>query len=296
MLHRRTGLERVERPAVAKADELGSLHDARHPLVREQRDGDPLPVLEQAVVGVRVDGGGDVGGQRPGGGRPDDDPLALAVEQREADEERGVEPILVVPVQLVRRDGGAAPRAPLGRAMPHDEPPAFVDDAQEAPDVLDVRVGEREVVVAPVHPLAEPDRALRQLLRGADDDVAALASELGEPVLLDLALRVEPQLTLDTDLDPEALAVESVLVALVVAAERLVALEDILERPPPGGVDGERLVRGDRAVEEAEPGALRVLGAQLRERRLTLPESENLPFERVVVRLVRERCEHTPRF
>ena len=73
-----------------------------------------------------------------------------------------VEPILVVAVQLVGRDRGAAARAPLGRAVAHDEPAAIVDDPQEAPDVLDVRVGEREVVLAPVHPLAEPDRALGQ--------------------------------------------------------------------------------------------------------------------------------------
>ena len=75
-------------------------------------------------------------------------------------------------------------------------------------------------------------------LRRRDDDVAALAGELGEPELLDLALRVEPELALDADLDPQTLAVEAVLVALVVAAQRLVALEDVLQRPAPGGVDG----------------------------------------------------------
>ena len=102
--------------------------------------------------------------------------------------------------------------------------------------------------------------------RRLDDDVAAPAGELGQSVLLDLALGVEPELALDADLDPEALAVESVLVALVVAAERLVALEDVLQRAPPGGVDAEhRLVRGDGTVEEAEPRPVRVLLAELRE-------------------------------
>ena len=140
---------------------------------------------------------------------------------------------------------------------PEVEPAPLVDEPEEAPDVLDVRVGEREVVVPPVHPLAEPDRALRQLLRRPDDDLAAPAGELREPVLLDLALRVEPELALDADLDPEALAVEAVLVALVEAAQRLVALEDVLERPAPGRVDGERLVRRDRPVDEAEARAVR---------------------------------------
>jgi thioredoxin 1 len=69
------------------------------------------------------------------------------------------------------------------------------------------------------------------------DALAAAPGELGEPVLLDLALRVEPERLLDLDLDPEALAVEPVLVALLEAAKRLVALEQVLQRPPPGVVD-----------------------------------------------------------
>ena len=50
------------------------------------------------------------------------------------------------------------------------------------------------------------------------DTLAAAGGELGEPVLLDVALRVQPERLLDLDLDPEALAVEAVLVALLVAA------------------------------------------------------------------------------
>ena len=99
----------------------------------------------------------------------------------------------------------------------------------------------------------------------ATRSLAALG-ELGEAVLLDLALRVEPERLLDLDLDPEALAVEAVLVALVEAAQRLVALEDVLERPAPGVVHAHRVVRGDRAVDEAEPLAASVLLAQPLER------------------------------
>ena len=60
------------------------------------------------------------------------------------------------------------------------------------------------------------------------DPLPAALGELGEPVLLDVALRVETERPLDLDLDPEALAVEAVLAALVMPAERLVALEDVL--------------------------------------------------------------------
>ena len=72
----------------------------------------------------------------------------------------------------------------------YSQPRSF-DDLQEPPDVLDVRVAEGEVVLAPVHPLPEADRAARQLLGRLDDDLAAARGELLEAVLLDLALRVE---------------------------------------------------------------------------------------------------------
>src|SRR4029077_10080612 len=142
----------------------------------------------------------------------------------------------------------------------HVEPAAAVDDLQELPDVLDVRVAEREVVAAPVHPLAEANRPTRERLRRLDDDLAAAARELREPELLDLALRVEPERALDPDLDPEPLAVEAVLVALVMAAQRLVALEHVLQRPSPCRVHGERLVRGHGPVEEAERRARSIEG------------------------------------
>src|SRR5205823_6574812 len=136
------------------------------------------------------------------------------------------------------------------RPVPEREPASLVDDLEEAPDVLDVRVAEGEVVVAPIHPLAQALRAPGQLLRRPDDDVATALGELVEPVLLDLALRVQSELALHVDLDPQTLAVEAVLVALVKAAHRLVPLEDVLQRAAPGRVHRQRLVRGHRAVDE----------------------------------------------
>jgi hypothetical protein len=110
----------------------------------------------------------------------------------------------------------------------HIEPTLLVDDLEEPPDVLDVRVREREVVVAPVHPLPEPFRSACQLLRRLDDDLAAALGELLQAVFLDLPLRVQTQRFLDADLDPEPLAVEAVLIALIEPLQRLVALEDVL--------------------------------------------------------------------
>src|SRR5207247_8279986 len=97
---------------------------------------------------------------------------------------------------------------------------------------------------------------------------------------------------LDADLDPEALAVEAVLIAELVTAERLVALEDVLERPAPAVVGPHRVVRGDRPVHEAERPAAAVLLPQPLEDPLGLPPGEDLPFEGEVVGILGERFEH----
>src|SRR5262249_59524416 len=122
------------------------------------------------------------------------------VDELEADIERRVGAVDVGADQLVLRDRRATPRAPLRRAMAQVEPIALVHGLQHAPDVFDVRVAEREVVVAPVHPLTEPLRALPELVRRPDDELTALPGELLEPVFLDLALRVQAEVALDADL------------------------------------------------------------------------------------------------
>ena len=292
VLHLGPRPEVVERSPVAQPDELRSRDDARECLLRVTRDGDPLPVLAPPVIRVVLHRGRDVRGQGPGGRRPDHERFPGPVEQGETDEERRVDPILIDAAlrELVLRERRPAARAPLGRAVAEVEPAALVHLVEEAPDVLDVRVAEREVVVPPVHPLSEADRALGKRTRRPYDHVPAAAGELREPELLDLALRVEAELALDPDLDPEPLAVEPVLVALAVAAERLVPLERVLQRSAPRGVYAEHhAIRGGRAVDEAEPGPPAVQLAEPLEGPLLVPALEDLELERVVVRLVRER-------
>src|SRR5438046_1916691 len=179
MVDGRAGPEIVERPAVAEPDQLLAAQALHEALVGIARDRDPLAVLAQAVLGVRLHRRGDVRGQRPRRRRPDDERLTLPVEKRKADEERGVGLLLVDArlAELVLGKRRAAPRAPLRRAVADIQPAALVDDLQEAPDVLDVRIAERVVVVAPVHPLAEALRAPRQLGGRLDDDLAAPAAE-----------------------------------------------------------------------------------------------------------------------
>ena len=100
-------------------------------LVRIARDGDPLAVRAPAVLAVGLHGGRDVRRQRPRRRRPDDERLALPVDEREADEERRVGAVLVDAGlrQLVLRERRAAARAPLGRAVAHVEPVALVHRA-----------------------------------------------------------------------------------------------------------------------------------------------------------------------
>ena len=246
---------------------------------------DPVAVGRQAVLELRVHRRGDVRRQRPRRRRPDHERLAGALEQRQAHPQRRMRHVLVDAGlrQLVLRQRRAAARAPLRRAVAEKQPAALVDDLQEAPDVLDVRVREREVVVAPVHPLAEALGRARELARRPLDDLAALGRELLQAVLLDLVLGVQPERLLDPDLDPQALAVPAVLVALVEALQRLVALEDVLQRAAPGRVDAHPLVRRDRAVDEAEPRPAAVGGAQLLERVPLLPQLEDRLLEARVI-------------
>src|SRR5579884_1647027 len=89
----------------------------------------------------------------------------------------------------------------------------------------------------------------------------------------------------------EPLRVEAVLVAELVAALRLVALEDVLQGPAVSVMDAGRVVRRDRPVHEGEGGAAAVLLAQLCEGPLLVPAREHLPLERGMVGFVRQRLE-----
>ena len=173
--------QRVEGAGVAPADERRARQPLHELLVRVKRDRDPLAVLAPAVFGVGLHGGGDVRRQRPRRRRPDDERLAVAVEQRAGGRRATGRPLLVDARlrELVLGERRAAARAPLGRAVALEQPAALVHRREEPPDVLDVRVAEGVVVVAPVHPHAEALRLAVMSPRRLDDALAALAGELG---------------------------------------------------------------------------------------------------------------------
>src|SRR5205823_13355920 len=96
---------------------------------------------------------------------------------------------------------------------------------------------------------------------------------------------------LHLDLDVEALRVEAVLVTEVVAAECLVSLEDVLQRPAEAVVHSGGRVRGDRPVHEPKLRPASVWFAQLLEDRFVLPPLQNLLLEPRMVGNRRQRGE-----
>src|SRR4029077_6408341 len=280
----------VERPAVAQAEERFPLHglDDRRTRQRERlehllAEDERLAVHRRAdVVELGVHREGDVRRQRPGGRRPDQEAFARPSFDRQLRVDRGVGHLAVAVAHrhLVLRQRGAAAGAPRHRAMALVQPAALLADLQDVPDVRDVVVGVRVVRVVPVHPLTEADGLLRDRLSGAIDARAARVGEPADAVRLDVPLAVQVQLALDLHLDPEALAVEAVLVALVLAEHGVVALIDVLVRARPPVVDAHGLDVGrDRAVIE---GIVRVSGVLLPqhvEAALALPQLEHAMLE-----------------
>ena len=84
------------------------------------------------------------------------------------------------------------------------------------------------------------------------------------------------ELLLDLDFDPQALAVEAVLVAQLVAGHGEVALVGVLVGAAPGVVDAHRVVGGDGAVEEAPRRLARILLPQSGEDVLLGPEAKHV--------------------
>src|SRR5262249_27075877 len=197
-------------------------------------------------------------------------------------------------VHLHLRQANRAARAPRhGVVSTVDELPV-VALLEERPDGVVVLLRHREVAAAlvgaflpvvaavPVHPVAQADRLLRLPAGKLIDALLAErheAVDAGEAVAgdeaLDVALGAEAQLLLDLDLDPEALAVEAVLVAQLVAGHGVVALVNVLVGAAPGVVDAHRVVGGDPAVEEGPLRLAAVLLAEALEGLGALPEGED---------------------
>ena len=344
------GRQVVVRAGVAPADEIRAeplfldREFADHRLL-ERAAPDPEAVVTLAdahVALLRVDGGGDVRGQRPWRRGPDEQRLTRPVDQREAHGQARVVALLVALVHLHLGEAGAAARAPRHRVVALVDPAAPVALREEAPDQVVVLVAEREVAAAdlghpeppdehldgvgdrtvlalgrrglrrvrgeqvaqaaqlvgvvPGHPHPEPDRLLGLARRIRQDALFAQVHEFVDAERFDVALARESELTFDVDLDPQSLAIEAVLPALVVAEHRAKSLEDVLVGAAPGVVHAHRIVRGDGPVEEAPPFATGVLGLQPGERPPLRPQVQHVVFELDQVGSGADRTEHHTSF
>ncbi len=189
--------------------------------------------------------------------------------------------------------GGAAPGAPGHHALTLVKPAVLMTLLEEVPDVLDVRVGHREVRVLPVHPLAKLLGLFRLDAGELLHALPAFLRELVEPVFDDLALGVQSEVPLDFDFHPESLAVEAVLIALVGALHGLEALENVLVSAAPRVVDSHRIVGRYRAVDERPVFAAAILLAQLVEYSVFLPEPEHLMLHIREVQTALDLFEHS---
>ncbi len=106
------------------------------------------------------------------------------------------------------------------------------------------------VGIVPVHPVAQADRLLGLHGGIVQHTLLAQPDKRRDAVGFDVALALEVEIALDVHLDPQALAVEAVLPALILAQHGVIALVDVLVGAAPGVMHAHRVVGRDRAVEK----------------------------------------------
>ena len=132
--------------------------------------------------------------------------------------------------------------------------------------------------VIPFHPVTEPDRLLGLNCRVLQHSTFAFMDELVDPELFDFALGSQSQLLFDFHFNPQALAVESVLVAKIATVHCPVTLERVFVGASPCMMDPHRIVGRDWPIQET-PGRLASnLIPQFPEDRAFAPELQDFVF------------------
>jgi len=132
--------------------------------------------------------------------------------------------------------------------------------------------------IVPVHPVPQTLGLLGLSRRKPEDSAFAFVDEVIDAEFMDSGFGAESQLFFDFDFDPQALAVETVLVSLIMARHREESLIRILVRAAPGVMNSHRVIGSNWAVEEAPSLAARVFSSQLLKRLLLQPEPQNGMF------------------
>jgi hypothetical protein len=257
----------------------------------------PLALANLVVLHLRMDRRGDVGRQRPRRGGPDEQGLLLPPAQGQAKEHRHVLDPLIALVHLHLADAHPAARTPRHGVEALVDVPAVETLFQKTPDGEVVGLAHRVIRIGPVHPVAQADRLFGLHSRELPHAGLAVLDELVHAVGVDVLLRLEPVGLLHLDLDPQALAVEAVLVSQLAAAHGMVALIEVLQRPPPRVMHTHRIISRDRPVQKPPLRPTAILLAQFLESPHLVPERKNpllhsREVRKFVHRFVRIRVVH----
>src|SRR5207249_4713108 len=125
------------------------------------------------------------------------------------------------------------------------------------------------------------------------DRFPALLIEFCHTVADDIVLVLEAEHLLDFDLDGKTVRVPSRLPMNLIPAHRLVAADEVLQRPAHDVMDTRPSICRGRALEEGETGLPVARGNALLENLPFLPELQNLELEMGVVDLIGELFEHS---
>ena len=255
-------LEAVER-LVGRAAKLGALHGFEHlALMRlfakdgvqqRLRQDVGLPIqLELAVVLMRVDAQGHVGGKRPGRGGPGEDIGILTAYDLEANRGRNVADLLVALRDLVAGERGAAAGA-VGHDLEALVEQAFFPDLLQAPPLgLDIVVLVGDVGVLHIRPEAHTIGHFLPLVLILPHALFALGDEGLDAVGLDLWLAVQAQQLFHLQLHGQAVRIPAGLAQDVLALHALEARNQVLDGARFDVADVRAAVGRGRAVEKGE--------------------------------------------
>ena len=147
--------------------------------------------------------------------------------------------------------------------------------------------------VVPVHPVAQTDRLFGLLGSAAQHPLFAQTNELLDAHRLDIMLVLEIQRFLNVHLDPQALAIESVLPAFIMALHGLVTTPQVLVSAAPGVVHPHWVIGCDGAIDKTK--ALGRVGphlTQLIERIGARPERQHIALLGRKINLIGNWFEH----
>ena len=234
----------------------------------------------EGVLGVRVDGEGEVGGERPGSGGPDDgedplagerrvrpgQPVAIRLGERETHVDLGADVALVV-LDLGLGERGPAGDAPVDRLLGLVDEALLGEGGELADDRRLVGRGHRQVGVLPLPEDPEP-LELRAL--DAHELLGVRSAGLTEGQRRHLAL-LRPEVPVHLQLDRQAVAVPAGPVRGVVPRGRPAAHDHVLQDLVEHGAEVDVPVGVGRPVVEDEARMSLPGGPDLRVEVLGLP-------------------------